>query len=185
MPRVILPEFLKVIMSIQTAQLTEKLQLAMVHFTSILRLSQKQARVATISVMDLKANVKSEANLEITRALQRVSETHVQARPSDDNFEDACMSHQRLQALDGFGYRACYMDKLRQVARESDCDESNRDHWFGKNGAHQLDEQTHTQAEQSESKTRAKRQNPRLLNNANITSCRLNAYIESLPKEPE
>jgi phage-related protein len=116
MPRVILPEFLKVIMSIQTAQLTEKLQLAMVHFTAILRRPQKQDRDATKSVRDLKANLKAEANMEITKALQRVSE--IDARACLSNIDDACMSHQRLQALDGLGYRACYMDKLRQVARK-------------------------------------------------------------------
>ncbi|MBU6455588.1 MAG: hypothetical protein KGS72_27700 [Cyanobacteria bacterium REEB67] len=180
MPTVKLPELLNVFMSIQPTQLTEKLQLAVLRFSAKLRLLKKQGQGATIAVRDLRDVPK-----EVTGTLQRVSEIDARAGLSDGNFDDVRMSHQRLQALDGMGYRACYMEKLRQVASESDCDESNREHWFGKNGAQPNDETMQTQVEQSESKTRAKRQNPRILNITNVTSSRLQAYIESLPKELE
>jgi hypothetical protein len=50
----------------------------------------------------------------------------------DKKFDGARMSENRLQALDGTGYRQCYMEKIRQVASDSEPAESNREYWFGR-----------------------------------------------------
>lgn len=51
---------------------------------------------------------------------------------TDKKFDGARMSENRLQALDGTGYRQCYMEKIRQVASDSEPAESNREYWFGR-----------------------------------------------------
>ena len=47
-------------------------------------------------------------------------------------FEGARMTHNRLQSLDGSGHRQCYMEKIRQVASDSEPPEANREYWFGR-----------------------------------------------------
>ncbi len=42
------------------------------------------------------------------------------------------MTHNRLQSLDGSGHRQCYMEKIRQVASDSEPPEANREYWFGR-----------------------------------------------------
>ena len=54
------------------------------------------------------------------------------AATKDKKFDGARMSENRLQALDGTGYRQCYMEKIRQVASDSEPAESNREYWFGR-----------------------------------------------------
>lgn len=49
-------------------------------------------------------------------------------------FEGARMTHNRLQSLDGSGHRQCYMEKIRQVASDSEPPEANREYWFGRDG---------------------------------------------------
>ena len=44
------------------------------------------------------------------------------------------MTHNRLQSLDGSGHRQCYMEKIRQVASDSEPPEANREYWFGRDG---------------------------------------------------
>lgn len=95
-------------------------------------------------------------------------------------FDSARMTHNRMQSLGGAGYRQCYMDKLREVASEGDKPEANREYWFGKE---ELQVEAKTGAEKA---TTSHTKLPKIRNvipsQARITSTRLQAYVETLPK---
>jgi hypothetical protein len=49
------------------------------------------------------------------------------------DYQTARMSHNRLQALEGQGYRQCYLEKLREVS-DANVTES-KERWFGEGAA--------------------------------------------------
>jgi hypothetical protein len=133
----------------------------------------------------------------------------------DKKFDGARMSENRLQALDGTGYRQCYMEKIRQVASDSEPAESNREYWFGRDDDSSSDWPAVTaakpgikpgttsntrlpaSAEQSagtasganQQLTQSSSKTPGIIKaiptRARVTSTQLQAYVESLPKPEE
>lgn len=51
----------------------------------------------------------------------------------NSRYQNARMSHNRLQSLEGQGYRQCYMEKLRAVSDANDAE--NKERWFGEPAA--------------------------------------------------
>jgi len=76
-------------------------------------------------------NNKPEPNIQPGSHLT-VVKNEASSATKDKKFDGARMSENRLQALDGTGYRQCYMEKIRQVAGDSEPAESNREYWFGR-----------------------------------------------------
>lgn len=129
----------------------------------------------------------------------------------EKKFDGARMSENRLQALDGTGYRQCYMEKLRQVASDSEPAESNREYWFGRNEDSSSDwpivsgtkpasisstklpaaddQSTGTAAGSNQQLTQSGSKIPGIIKaiptRARVTSTQLQAYVESLPKPEE
>lgn len=126
----------------------------------------------------------------------------------EKKFDGARMSENRLQALDGAGYRQCYMDKLRQVASDSEPAESNREYWFGRDEDSSSDlpivpgvkasstSNTKLPAQDEQGTTADSGSYQQLTQSgsripgiikaiptrARVTSTQLKAYVESLPK---
>jgi hypothetical protein len=129
-------------------------------------------------------------------------------------FEGARMTHNRLQSLDGSGHRQCYLEKIRQVASDSEPPEANREYWFGRDGESSGNSAVEGTAPGTESGTisstklaatsttttgTASGSNQELTQSgsripgiikaipsrARVTSTRLRAYVESLPKPEE
>jgi hypothetical protein len=95
-------------------------------------------------------------------------------------FDSARMTHNRMQALGGAGYRQCYMDKLREVASEGDKPEANREYWFGKEEVQVPESRGAEKA--TTSHTKLPKIRDVIPSQARITSTRLQAYVETLPK---
>ena len=102
----------------------------------------------------------------------------------DRDFESARMTNNRLQALDGAGYRQCYMEKLREVANDAEKPEANREYWFGKEEVPPLDGKS-AKNDGSISSSKLPRIRETIPSQARITTTRLQAYVESLPKPEE
>ncbi len=130
-------------------------------------------------------------------------------------FEGSRMTHNRLQSLDGSGYRQCYMDKIRQVASDSEPPEANREYWFGRDedssknipnisgspaGSNSgtisstklpatSDTKTGKASDYEQDSSQSGSRIPSIIkaipSRARITSTQLNAYVDSLPKPEE
>lgn len=101
----------------------------------------------------------------------------------DRSFPSARMTHNRMQALDGVGYRQCYMDKLREVASESEKPEASRDYWFGRDEAGPENKEPDKVKQTTSGRHRTLRDV--IPSKARVTSTRLQAYVETLPKPDE
>lgn len=129
-------------------------------------------------------------------------------------FEGARMTHNRLQSLDGSGHRQCYMEKIRQVASDSEPPEANREYWFGRDGessgnsavegtapgnksgtisstklAATSNTTSGTASGSNQDLTQSDSRIPGIIKaiptRARVTSTQLQAYVESLPKPEE
>lgn len=77
------------------------------------------------------------------------------------------MTYNRLQALDGHGYRQCYMEKIREVASEVEQEEPHKkEYWFGV-------PETNAKSSQQDMKGLP-------LTSARVTNTRLNALVQSI-----
>lgn len=103
------------------------------------------------------------------------------AEADEKGFDSARMTHNRMQALGGAGYRQCYMDKLREVASEGDKPEANREYWFGKEEL-QVPEARAGAEKATTSQTKLPKIREVIPSQARVTSTRLQAYVETLPK---
>lgn len=82
------------------------------------------------------------------------------------------MTYNRLQALDGRGYRQCYMEKIREVASEVEQEEPHKkQYWFGVPDAKAKSSQTDAKGLP--------------LTSARVTNTRLNALVQSIHEKEE
>lgn len=95
--------------------------------------------------------------------------------------ESARMTNNRLQSLTGQGHRQCYMEKLREVAAETAPSEDQKEYWFKTTESSTNIAEMPPQSQQA--KDNDKGLTGCLPNRAKITSYRLKAYIDTLPKE--
>jgi hypothetical protein len=84
----------------------------------------------------------------------------------------AKMTNNRLAALDGQGYRQCYMDKLREVASGAEANEANKEYWFGADEMSQAKEGASVQKRSSDRHA--------VLKASRITNTRLQALAQSM-----
>jgi hypothetical protein len=115
------------------------------------------------------------------RRPQKVENLPAGAKAEENGFHSARMTHNRMQALDGAGYRQCYMDKLREVASESEKPEANREYWFGKEEL-QVPESKAGAEKATTSQTKLPKIRDVIPSQSRITYNRLQAYVETLPK---
>lgn len=98
--------------------------------------------------------------------------TFLHKEDSKEKISSARMTNNRMQALDGQGYRECYMEKIKEVA-QSEASSSAKEYWFG-------DENKEGDEKKGEENSPSwARQIP---NQARITSTRIKAYTDSLAK---
>lgn len=96
----------------------------------------------------------------------------------------ARMTHNRLQALEGMGYRECYMEKIKEVGKEQEVMEANHERWFPTPNSNAAGSGTGT-GTASSTETPAlsgRKRESTSMSRARITSHRLKAYEDSLPK---
>lgn len=106
---------------------------------------------------------------------------------SDPCYEDSKMSHNRLQSLGGFGYRSCYLQKLREVAAATGSIVLGHEYWFHPSSSaasrpSKAGKSPRGGSVDVDTKSRLQQVIP---NRARITSTRLQAYVDSLPKQEE
>lgn len=85
------------------------------------------------------------------------------------------MTHNRLQALEGMGYRECYMEKIKEVGKEQEVLEANRERWFPPSGGVGSESSTENPA------LAPRKRESTSMSRARITNHRLKAYEDSLP----
>jgi hypothetical protein len=91
---------------------------------------------------------------------------------SNNKYENARMSYTRLQALEGAGYRQCYMEKLRETSDAPTTESKER--WFGEANAEPV---TTVEAE-------AEKQRQKLVQAQHKMSyTRLQALVQQLPPD--
>lgn len=96
----------------------------------------------------------------------------------------ARMTHNRLQALEGMGYRECYMEKIKEVGKEQEVMEANHERWFpaSNSSAQGTGTATGTASSTETPALTARKRESTSMSRARITNHRLKAYEDSLPK---
>jgi hypothetical protein len=175
----------------------------------------KNRIVNLVAQLTRKPGCKNEPNTStnsISSAIHSADPGPTSTTVKEKKFDGARMSENRLQALDGAGNRQCYMEKLRQVASDSESPEANREYWFGRDGdssshwptvaettsgtrpgtpsstklAAASSTTTGTASGSNQELTQSGSKIPGIIKaiptRARITSTQLQAYVESLPK---
>lgn len=93
----------------------------------------------------------------------------------EDIVSSARMTHNRLQALEGMGYRECYMEKIKEVGKEQEVLEANRERWFPPSGG------VSSESSSEHTALAPRKRESTSMSRARITNHRLRAYEESLP----
>ena len=106
------------------------------------------------------------------------AESEQRRRNSEPTIPSARMSYNRLQALDGAGYRECYLEKIRSVSRENEGPNSNRDYWFGETVRPPVSGQTEQSASGQADAIPTCGIRQTIPSQARITNTRLQAYVD-------
>ncbi|HMX44932.1 MAG TPA: hypothetical protein PKH78_07465 [Candidatus Obscuribacter sp.] len=101
----------------------------------------------------------------------------------DEAVSSARMTHNRLQALDGHGYRESYLDKIREAAQVQEAADANKDHWFKGNETGFSIDPDKPEADLNPLANHPRRHTSNLPSQARITSTRLKAYADTLKQQ--
>lgn len=111
---------------------------------------------------------------------------YFKAKTVDDEIvSSARMTHNRLQALDGHGYRESYLDKIREAAQVQEAADANKDHWFKGNETGFSIDPDKPESDLHPLGSHPRRHTSNLPSQARITSTRLKAYADSLKQHDQ